>query len=90
MLDKNNEWFEVTEIRIPDDVTEIKSFTFINLTTIIKIYIPKTVTTIFSNAFESLKNATIYCEAKTRPENWQYNWQIHCKEVRWNRISWYY
>lgn len=90
MLDKNNEWFEVTEIRIPDDVTEIKSFTFINLTTIIKIYIPKTVTTIFSNAFESLKNATIYCEAKTRPENWQYNWQIYCKEVRWNRISWYY
>ncbi len=50
MRDENGEWAKVTEINIPDTVTEIKDSVFIGFTGIEKLTIPASVTKI-GNAF---------------------------------------
>ncbi|MBQ8430933.1 MAG: leucine-rich repeat domain-containing protein, partial [Clostridia bacterium] len=56
--DGNNEYKELTEIEIPESVTEIKDYTFYNIKTITKVTIHSGVTSIGSYAFE-------YCSSLT-------------------------
>ncbi len=51
MLNESREWYEVTEIVIPDEVTEIKSNQFIGFTNLTSITLPNTVALIKSCAF---------------------------------------
>jgi hypothetical protein len=47
------------------------------------IKIPSSVTSIVSNAFRDCKDLTIYCEAQSKPENWQYDWNPNNCPVVW-------
>ena len=53
MLDENNEWYEVTEIVIPETVTEISKYAFSGFDNLISIEIPSSVTNIGRSAFEN-------------------------------------
>ena len=62
MLDENNEYYEVTEIAIPETVTSIGSYQFYGFNNITSIEIPNSVTSIGESAFSgctSLESITI-------------------------------
>ncbi len=58
LLNENNEWYEVTEITIPDSITEIKGYTFYGFKNLTRVTIPSGVTSIGSNAFYSCTSLT--------------------------------
>ena len=89
MLDKKGEFYEPTEFIIPETVTHIKSYAFIYLSNIKKVYIPKSVTTIEALAIYRLSRATIYCGAPSKPEEWHSQWVREVDKIYWNRSRWY-
>ena len=56
MKDSNNEYYEVTEIEIPNTVTAIGNYQFYSFDNIVKVRIPDSVTSIGSYAFEGCSN----------------------------------
>ena len=56
MLDNNNEFFEITEITIPNDVTSIDEIQFLGFNNVKKITIPNSVTKIECGAFYGCTN----------------------------------
>ncbi|MBQ8292515.1 MAG: leucine-rich repeat protein [Bacilli bacterium] len=51
MLNDNNEYYEVTEIVIPDTITSIKECIFFGFNNVTKVVIPNNITSIEKNAF---------------------------------------
>ena len=62
----------VTELRIPDGVTKINDYAFVNCTSLKSVYVPASVTNISSSAFNGCNGLTIYCEAESAPDGWSY------------------
>ena len=58
MKDSNNEYYEVTEIEIPNTVTSIGNYQFVSFDNITKIVIPDSVTSIGVSAFTNCTNLT--------------------------------
>ena len=59
---------EITELTIPSDITEIKSYTFYNYTSLTSIKIPDSVTEIGREAFYNCTSlASVYCKPTTPP-----------------------
>ncbi len=56
MLDRNNEYYEVTELVIPDTITSIGNYQFYGFGNIKKVTIPEGVTNIGHNAFTNCSN----------------------------------
>ena len=75
---------EITSVTIPDSVTTIGDFAFYNCSSLTSIYIPSSVSTIGSSAFEDCSNLTIYCEASSRPDDWDSYWNYSKRPVLWN------
>ncbi|MBQ8292514.1 MAG: leucine-rich repeat protein [Bacilli bacterium] len=84
MLDENNDYYEVTEIFIPDTINRIKNCQFYGFTNLEKIYIPKSVTYIGDDALYFGSNSTIYCESSSKPSEWSTNWNRRNYPVVWN------
>ena len=74
---------KMTDLFIPSSVTSIGSNAFENCTSMTKIYIPSSVTTIsapYSSAspfYGWNKDAVIYCEASSKPDGWESDWNYY-------------
>ena len=84
MLDENNEYYEVTEIVIPDTVTSIGDYQFYGFDNLISIEIPYSVLIIGEYAFGSCFNLTIYTQYALKPNSWNDNWNPDGRPVEWN------
>ena len=74
----------LTEIVIPDSITEIGSCAFhycINLTDIV---IPDSVTIVWGEVFKFCSSLTIYCEAESYSSWWNRDWNSSNCPVVWN------
>ena len=83
MLNENSEYEEVTEIVIPETITEIGEYQFCDFKSITSITIPNSVTYIGWNAFRGCSNLTIYCEADSEPNGWDFFWNYDDRPVVW-------
>jgi len=73
----------VVSIQIPDTVTGIYWYSFINLKNLERVYIPDSVTEIGNCALQGCDKLTIYCEAPTVPDGWSPDWNIDRRPVVW-------
>ena len=76
------------EIVIPENlfgftVTEIGDSAFRNCNSIVSVSIPDSVINIGQYAFRDCNSLTIYCEAASKPSDWNSNWNSSCPVV-WN------
>ena len=83
MKDSNNEYYEVTEIEIPNTVTSIGNFQFYGFDNILKVVIPSSVTSIEYYVFSECSSLTIYCEATQQPSGWYSYWNYDNRPVYW-------
>ena len=74
---------EVTRFAIPEGVTNIGSRAFSGGSSIDSVYIPAAVTTIGTRAFANCSALTIYCEAESKPNGWDANWNPDNRPVVW-------
>lgn len=70
------------EIILPSSLQTIEYHAFFECHELEKVFIPIGVTEIGSRAFAS-PNLTIYCEAESKPENWDEAWCYMAKEIVW-------
>lgn len=56
--------------QIPETVTELYDNLFFGATSLVKIFIPRTLTKIGYNVFKGCKNLTIYTEYDSIPQDW--------------------
>jgi len=83
---------EVTDLIIPETIDSIGSYTFYGCKGLNSIAIPATVTKIDEDAFFIISNngqkTTFYCEAPSRPSNWNSSWAEGSSNytVVWGRV----
>ena len=68
-----------TSVELPNTIIEIGDMAFYNSKDLTKINIPISVTNIGEDVFKYCDKITIYCEANSKPTQWDY-W-------KWNRID---
>ena len=68
--------YSLTSITIPAEVTTIGSQAFYNCYKLQPLLIPNSVEVIGSQAF--YYNLTLFCEAPSKPDGWDDNWQRSC------------
>jgi hypothetical protein len=73
----------LTSITIPDSVTSIGDEAFWKCSSLTSITIPDSVTSIGDRAFGGCASLTIYCEAKSKPDSWDDNWNPDNRPVVW-------
>ena len=73
----------LTSITIPSTVTSIGDYAFRGCTSLTSITIPRSVTSIGYYAFEGCSSLTIYCEAESKPREWNLNWYVSNRPVVW-------
>ena len=73
----------LTNIVIGDNVTSIGYHAFANCDSLTSILIPINVTSIGNHAFLINNKVTIYCEAVSKPEGWDDNWNTYNNPVVW-------
>lgn len=67
-------------------VTTIHRLAFLNGTDIKFMFIPKSVHTIESGAFEGCNNLLFYCESDKEAKGWSYDWNDLGRPIEWNTI----
>ena len=73
----------VTDLVIPNSVTEIGEYAFYGCESLTSVKIPNSVTSIGKNAFYNCTNLTIYCEAESEPSGWDTYWNHSYRPVVW-------
>lgn len=73
----------LTSVNIPNTVTEIKYGAFEGCDKLESVSIPNSVTTIGRYAFKDCNNATLYCQASSKPTNWEDDFADGVKNVVW-------
>ena len=75
----------LTSITLPDNVSSIGSGAFSGCSSLTSMTIPSSVTYMGREAFNGCSSLTdIYCEAKSKPEDWKDFWNEGCKaKVHW-------
>lgn len=71
------------EVVIEPGVETIGDYVFMNSENISSVIIPATVTSMGEKVFGGCTNATIYCEAESKPEGWNENWNPDNRPVVW-------
>ncbi len=74
----------LTSITIPDSVTSIGNRAFDYCSSLTSITIPDSVTSIGEYAFCGCSNLTIYCEAASKPNGWNSDWNHFKYPVVWD------
>lgn len=72
------------DITIPDGVTSISDSAFSGCSGLTSITIPDSVTDIGNSAFVGCSQLTIYCEAASKPNGWDSNWNNSNCPVVWD------
>ena len=83
MLNEYDEWYEVTDIIIPDGTYSIRGYQFYGFRNLKTIFIPISVEIVAENAFKDCANLTIYCERESKSSNWYSNWNPDNLPVVW-------
>ena len=76
----------ITNVSIPNSVTQIKAFAFSGCTSLVTVNIPNSVTDIGGNAFYYCTSLTIYCEAESKPNGWHVSWNSYGRPVFWGTL----
>lgn len=79
----DNEYYEITEIIIPDNLTRIGYNQFYGFDNLIKVIIPISIEEIGEYAFSNCNNLTIYCEAESECDDWSVIWKDNDTIVVW-------
>ncbi|MBO7496543.1 MAG: leucine-rich repeat domain-containing protein [Salinivirgaceae bacterium] len=74
----------LNSIVIPDRVTSIGGSAFYDCSGLTSITIPESVTSIGEYAFKNCQNATLYCQAESKPLGWNGWWNPDYRPVNWN------
>ena len=74
---------ELTDINLPIGLKEIGPYAFQTCDELPYIFIPKTVKTIGAKAFQNCWCLNIYCEAESKPEGWDEEWNYTNRPVTW-------
>lgn len=77
----------LTSVSIPNSVTSISWSAFNNCSGLTSVTIPNSVTSISGNAFYGCKNLTIYCEAESKPSDWDPYWNYDNRPVVWGYVG---
>ena len=77
----------LTSITLPDTLGTIQSSAFSGCKNLEKIVIPISVKVIGYDAFEKCDNLTIFCEAESRPNGWEYSSYGYYSSSSWNSSS---
>lgn len=78
----------VTGVSVPESVESIAYCAFSNCGLITSFFIPVTVTTVGALAFGgSWAIPSIHCEAESKPDGWDDNWDGHTNGVTWGCSS---
>ncbi len=77
---------DLKSVVIPEGITKIGDYAFSYCPSLSSVVIPKSVTDVGEYAFSGCKNlADIYCEADSKPESWNEDWNASCKaSVHWD------
>ena len=73
----------MTEINISESVTKIGEGALYDCDKLNQIKIPNSVTNIGERAFSGCDNLTIFCEAESKPEGWDEEWNSSGRPVIW-------
>ena len=73
----------ITNVVIPDSVISIGDGAFYNCTSLINVVIPDSVISIGERAFSGCKSLTIYCDAESKPSEWDSKWNCDNRPVVW-------
>ena len=68
---------------IENGVTTINELAFIRCDNLERVVIPESVTVIKGEIFNNSPNTIVYCEAESKPDGWDDNWDRSVKEVIW-------
>ncbi|MCI5669795.1 MAG: leucine-rich repeat domain-containing protein [Bacilli bacterium] len=82
-----HECSSLASVTIPDSVTSIESLAFSFCTSLTSINIPASVASIGEYAFQCCESLTIYCEAQSKPDGWNPNWNPFNYPVVWGYKS---
>ena len=74
----------LTNVVIPSSVTSIGDWAFIYCTHLVSIEIPNSVTSIGGGVFSNCTSLTIYCEATSKPNGWDSDWNDSSCPVVWS------
>ena len=76
----------LSSIKLPSTLEEIGEDSFYRCTSLEKIFIPKSCTTIGVDTFYECdkEKLTIYCEAESQPEGFDFRWNSSYCTVKWN------
>lgn len=73
----------ITSITIPERVTTVGDYAFYGCASLRSIIIPDNVVFIGLGTFGSCDILTIYCEAESKPDGWNVNWNSSNRPVAW-------
>ena len=76
---------DLSKIIIPSSVTSIGKYAFSGCSNLASVEIPSSVLSIGKNAFNCSK-IKIYCEAPSKPDGWDSEWNPYSRPVVWNYI----
>ena len=74
----------VKSIKLPSSIKSYGKMAFKNCTALEFIFVPQSVANIGEDAFNGCTTVTIACEADSKPEGWNNNWNNNGGRVVWN------
>ena len=74
----------VKSVKLPSGIKGYGKMAFKNCSALKFLFVPQSVTSIGEDAFNGCTTATLACEADSKPEGWNNNWNNNGGRVVWN------